>query len=265
MIITSVRNPRIGAARKLDQRKHRQEQGRFAVEGLQLLGMALDGGCQPLEIFFCPDLFRGETAPALLERFAQTDAALVEVSPEVLASLSDRDTSQGLFAVFSLPQAGLESLPRLAGRLALVLDRLRDPGNVGTLLRTADAAGAGAVILLTPGVDLYDPRTVRASMGSLFNLPAIQTPDTAGLFRWLADSGLRVLGADAARGRRWTDIDWHGGMALVLGNEAQGLADDLSARISEWAALPVYGKADSLNVAVAGGILMYAWAAVNQP
>ena len=153
-IITSTRNPRIVAARKLNQRKHRQEQARFAVEGLQLLGMALDGGCMPVEVFYNETLFTGEMAPTLLKRFAQTGVALVEVSAEVLSALSERDTSQGIMATFRLPDTSLEGLTLQAGDLVIVLDRLRDPGNVGTMLRTADAAGAAAVTvprwLMTP-------------------------------------------------------------------------------------------------------------------
>jgi TrmH family RNA methyltransferase len=263
-IITSTRNPRIVDVRKLDQRKHRQEQGRFAVEGLQLLVMALDGGYTPLEVFYAPDLFVGETAPNLLKRFKQSAAQFVEVSADVMRTLSERDTPQGIFVTFKLPEAGLESLVLNGDELVIVLDRLRDPGNVGTILRTADAVGAGAVVMLTPGVDLYDPKTVRASMGSLFNLPVIQTDDAAALFEFLTNIGMSIIGADAARGQAWTQVRWRGGVTLVLGNEAQGVSDDLEPYITDWAALPVYGKADSLNVAVAGGILMYAWASANR-
>ena len=263
--ITSTRNPRVVDARKLGQRKYRQEQGRFGVEGLQLLGMALDGAVQPDTVFYCEALFRGETAPLLLARFEQAGADLIDVSPEVLQSLSDRDTSQGIFATFHLPDAALDSLNLTPDALVIVLDRLRDPGNVGTILRTADAVGAAAVIALAPGVDLYDPKTVRASMGSLFNLPVIQTADPNHLFQHTASAGLKTIGADAGRGQMWTQMSWQGGMVLVLGNEAQGLSDDLPPYITDWAALPIYGKADSLNVAVAGGGMMYAWAAANRP
>ena len=262
--ITSTRNPRIVDARKLDQRKHRQEQGRFAVEGLQLLGMALDGGYTPQEVFYAPDLFTGETAPALLKRFKQSAAQFVEVSTDVMRALSERDTPQGIFAAFRLPDTRLDSLQIIGDELVIVLDRLRDPGNVGTILRTADAVGAGAVVMLTPGVDLFDPKTVRASMGSLFNLPVIQMEDAAALFEYLTNIGMGVIGADSARGQNWNQVHWRGGAALVLGNEAQGLSTDLEHYINDWAALPIYGKADSLNVAVAGGVFMYAWAAANK-
>lgn len=263
-IITSTRNPRIVDVRKLDQRKHRQEQGRFAVEGLQLLGMALDGGYTPQEVFYAPDLFAGETAPNLLKRFKQSAAQIIEVSAEVMRTLSERDTPQGIFATFKLPDTGLDSLVLSGDELVIVLDRLRDPGNVGTILRTADAAGASAVVMLTPGVDLFDPKTVRASMGSLFNLPVIHMDDAAALFEFLTNIGMRIVGADAVRGQVWTQVEWDGGAALVLGNEAQGLAAELEPQVTDWAALPIYGKADSLNVAVAAGVFMYAWVSANK-
>ncbi len=262
-IITSTRNWHVVEARKLDQRKHRQQQGRFLVEGLQLLHMALDNDWQPGQVFYCEALFTGAEAPRLLERFRQAGAHLMAVSAEVLRALSGRDTPQGIVAAFALKQPALASLELSGRELVIVLDRLQDPGNLGTLLRTADAAGAGVVILLTPTTDPYDPKTVRASMGSLFNLPLLQIADTQALFGWLTQAGLRIIGADAHQGNLWTKTDWRGGIGLVLGNEARGLSSDVEAHIHQWVHLPVHGKADSLNVAVAGGILMYAWVAAH--
>jgi len=259
--ITSNRNPRIVEARKLDQRKHRQQQGRFAAEGLQLLHMALDSGARTLEVFFCEALFVGDEAPALLARFRQTDAEIFAVSPDVLRALSERESPQGLVAIFSLIEKSIDSLAMTGGELLIVLDRPQDPGNLGTILRTADAAGASAVICITPCVDPFDPKTVRSSMGSLFNLPIIQTADVTSLFAHL--DGFKIIGADAKHGEIWTRCDWRNGVALVLGNEARGLSDDVSSYVTSWASLPMSGKAESLNVAIAGGILMYAWVEAN--
>ncbi|MBZ0296283.1 MAG: RNA methyltransferase [Anaerolineae bacterium] len=264
-IITSTRNPRVVEARKLSQRKHRQQQGRFLVEGLQLLHMALDGGQQPQDVFYCEALFTGSEAPALLDRFTDAGATVIAVAEDVLRALSDRDTPQGIVATFTLAPPELDAVTLQGDELIIVLDRLQDPGNLGTILRTADAAGAAAVVLLTPSTDPYDPKTVRASMGSLFNLPVIQVDDPSMLFDWLQRNGLRPVGADAHQGVRWTAYDWRNGLALVLGNEARGLSDDVQAHIHDWVHLPVIGKADSLNVAIAGGVLMYAWVAVNAP
>jgi TrmH family RNA methyltransferase len=261
--ITSTQNRRVVEARKLDQRKHRDSQERFMLEGLQSLHMALDAGLQPLEVFYCEKLFTGTEAPALLQRCAQTSADLLPVSESVLAALSDRDTPQGLIAVFPLFQTRLEDLDLTGNELVVVLDRLQDPGNVGTLLRTADAVGAAAVILIEPCVDLFDPKVVRASMGSLFNLPVIRTPDVPHLFDILHSAGLRSVGADLARGS-WDQDVWIGGSALVLGNEARGLSDDVRAYPQAWAKLPMFGKAESLNVSVAGGVFMYTWLRANR-
>lgn len=263
--ITSTGNRRIVAARKLDDRKERQRQGRFLVEGLQLLHMALDGGARPLEVFYCEALFTGPEAPALLERFRAAGAELVGVTASVLQSLSERVTPQGLVATFAPVDRPLETLALAGHELVVVLDRLQDPGNLGTLLRTADAVSAAAVVLVQPCVDPYDPKAVRSSMGSLFNLPLVLTADVAALMARLRRSGLRLVGAHAHQGAPWGAGLWSGGVALVLGNEARGLSEDVSAEIHDWAHLPMPGKADSLNVAVAGGILMYAWLRENAP
>jgi len=258
-LITSARNPRIVAARKLDQRKQRREQSRFLVEGLQLLHMALDAGARPLEVFFCEGLFAGSEAPALVQRFRQTGAELVPVSPNVMQALSERDTPQGLVATFALLDTPLETLRLEKNALVIVLDRLQDPGNMGTLIRTADAVGAAAVILIEPCVDPFDLKTVRGSMGSLFNLPISLTEDVPGVFALVRRSALRPVGADARLGQVYGRGVLRGGVALVLGNEARGLSDDVRPHVDAWARLPIVGKAESLNVAVAGGVLMYEW------
>jgi len=261
--ITSTNNPHIVEARKLRQRKHREAQGRFLVEGLQLLHMALDSGARPHEVFYCPELFVGSAAAALLERCRPTGAAFLPVSPRVMEALCERDEPQGLIAAFPLATAALSALKLTGRELVIVLDRLQDPGNLGTLIRTADAVGAAALVLIEPCVDPFDPKTVRGSMGSLFNLPIVSTPDVASLFARLKAAGLRPVGADPHLGALWGEGLWQDGVALVLGNEARGLSDDVAAQIETWARLPIVGKAESLNVAVAGGVLMYAWLREN--
>lgn len=258
-VIVSTRNQRVVEARKLGQRKQRRRQERFLVEGLQLLHMALDARLRPLEVFYCEDQFAGIEAPALLERFRQASADLVAVSPEVMETLSERDAPQGIVATFALFETPLRSLALTGRELVVVLDRLQDPGNLGTLIRTADAAGATATILIEPCVDPFDPKTVRGTMGSLFNLPVVQTADVQGLFSHLREKGLRLIGADAQLGKVWGEDLLTAGVALVLGNEARGLSEDVSSHIQAWVRLPIVGKAESLNVAVAGGVLMYSW------
>jgi RNA methyltransferase, TrmH family len=261
--ITSTANKRVVEARKLRQRKCRQAGARFLVEGLQLLHMALDAGATPHEVFFCPEQLVGPEAGSLVERFRRAGAELLAVAPNVMASLSERDEPQGIVATFHIPERTLADLKLSGGELVLVLDRLQDPGNLGTLIRTADAAGAVAIILIEPCVDPFDPKTLRGSMGSLFNVPLISMKDVAGAFAWLRARGLRPVGADPHQGELWGEGVWQGGVALVLGNEARGLSSDVAAQVNQYARLPIVGKAESLNVAIAGGVLMYAWLRAN--
>ena len=263
--ITSTRNPRVVNARKLTHRKHRVRQGRFLVEGLQILHMALDAGARALEVFYCEDFFTGTEAPALLERFRAAGATLIPVSPHVLASLSERETPQGIVATFALFEHHLDDVPPRGEDLYVVLDRLQDPGNLGTLIRTADAVAARAVILIEPCVDPFDPKTVRGSMGSLFNVPLVRTRDVEMLFSWLSVHRVRPLAADAHQGVMWGTGLWQGNVALVLGNEARGISPDVRGHVRHFVRLPIVGKAESLNVAVAGGVLMYLWLKEHHP
>lgn len=257
-LITSRHNPRIVAARQLDERKQRQQQGRFLVEGVKLLEMALRTPAQPREAFVCHQQLAPAAAP-LLERLRAAGAQIHAVSPAVMQALAMREAAEGLVVTFDLWEAGLDELPVADRPLLLVLDRLQDPGNLGTLLRTADAVGAAGVALIEPCADPFDPKVVRGSMGSLFHLPLARTGDVAGLFAHLRGRGLRIIAADAHQGVDWGQGLWQGPVALVLGNEARGLSPDVIPHIDAWARLPIVGQAESLNVAVAGGVLMYAW------
>jgi TrmH family RNA methyltransferase len=258
-VLTSVRNRRIVDARKLRQRKHRQRQGRFLVEDLPILQIALDAGAKPVEVFYCGNQLVEDEARNLLNHFRNTDADLVAVSPQVMRVLTERETPHGIVASFALFESALEEIPISARDLVVVFDRLQDPGNLGTLIRTADAVGAAAVILIEPCTDPFDPKTVRGTMGSLFSVPLVRTLDVVPLFAWLHSSGLRSVGADTQQGILWGEGLWEGGVTLILGNEARGLSNDVCPLVQTWARLPMVGMAESLNVAVAGGILMYAW------
>jgi RNA methyltransferase, TrmH family len=272
--ITSTSNRRIVEARKLRQRKHRDRTDRFLVEGLQIIFMAWEAGVMPVEVFYCEPLFRSRAAEAMMRRLRagpppgrasakDVETTLIPVSEDVLDSLASRSASQGIVAVYIRHYSSLEALNLASGELVVVLDRLRDPGNIGTLIRAADAAGASAVISLLPAADAFDPKAVRSSMGSLFNVPVVVSESVESVFAFLHGAGLRSVAADPYAGVMWGRGLWTGGVALVLGNEAQGLSEDVRAQVQAWARLPLVGKAESLNVSIAGGVLMYAWLADN--
>lgn len=262
-VLTSARNRRIVAARKLRQRKHRSRQGRFLVGDLPSLRMAVKVGACPAEVFYCESQVVESGASGILDAFEWAGAEMVAVSDRVMGTLSEREVPQGIAASFALFESSLRELPLSGCELVLVLDRLQDPGNLGTLIRTADAVGAGATVLIEPCVDPFDPRAVRGTMGSLFNIPLVRVSDVPSLWADLGGKGFRLVGTDAQQGRAWGDGVLEGGVALVLGNEARGLSSDVHPFIESWARLPMAGKAESLNVAVAGGVLMYAWLRAN--
>jgi len=270
-MITSTKNRHIVECRKLSQRKHRQAQNRFAVEGLQLLDMALTAGHTPLDVFYGESFFAGETAPRLLRRLLQAGGRPFAVNDAVMRAVSERDTPQGLIATFPLFLADLDTISDDAARagpaLWVLLDRLQDPGNLGTLIRTADAVAAAGVILLEPCVDPFDPKTVRGSMGSISTVPLLRCARPQALLMTLQARGCKITGADGYQG----ELPWSpesqgltGAVALALGNEARGLSADLRPHLTHWVRLPLPGKAESLNLAVAGGVLMYHWLQRNQ-
>ncbi len=274
-MITSTANPRVVEARKLHQRKQRLQQDRFMIEGLQLLRMAIEqqrlpmwsGKIRPCELFYCRERLRGTMADRLIEGYAAAGATAIAVSETVVDSLSSRDASQGAAATLSLGSAewSLDEIEEVAKplgerRLLLVLDRPQNPGNVGTLIRTADAVGASAVVLLEPCVDPFDPGVVRSSMGSALAIPVVRLRESTLLGRRLAGRGFRLVGADGAADQTAWDSDaLDGSVALVLGNEANGLGHALCNELQDRVSLPLLGRAESLNVSVAGGILMYEW------
>lgn len=263
-MITSRQNRRIVEARRLAERKHRQQAGRFLVEGVKLLEMAAQAAAAPVEVFLCPDQ-AGPVALRLAEQLQAAGGELLEVTPDVMGALAEREAAEGLVATFALFERPLADL-RLAGsQLVLVVDRLQDPGNLGALIRTADAVAAAAVALVEPCVDPFDPKVVRGSMGSLFHVPLVRSADGPGLLQGLQAQGLRVVGSDARRGADWGEGLWAGGVALVLGNEARGLSPDLRPHVDAWARLPIAGRAESLNVAAAGAVLAYLWLRHNRP
>jgi len=257
--ITSTANRRIVEARKLTQRKHRRRQGRFLVEGVQLVRMGLERDWVPDQVFYCADHLDGTVTTALLAKLEQAGAPVYAVSALVMDKLSARDVSKGVVVTFPIREMNLADIADRDDCLIVLLDRLQDLGNVGTLIRTADAVGATGVVLVEPCADPFDPKTVRATMGSLFNLPVVRVTDIREVERFTSTRGISLVGADVHKGVAWGQGIWQPRQALVLGNEAHGLSSDVRELVTDWARLPMRGGAESLNVAVAGGVLMYAW------
>jgi TrmH family RNA methyltransferase len=241
-------------------RKHRQRQGRFLVEGIRVVEEALDTGAPVETLVYAPDLLVSERALGLVQR-VEPERRLA-VSGDVFGTLSRRDDPQGIAAAIRIEEPSLADLTPTQDMLVLVAHQLRDPGNLGAIIRTADAAGATGVVVVEPSADLYDPQAVRASMGSLFALPVVRLEGEAALVPWyreLRAAGLPLLvAASSAHGQRdHFAVNYRRPLVLLLGSERQGLPRSVRDQANVLVRLPMVGRATSLNVAAAAAALVY--------
>lgn len=251
-LITSPANPRIKAVQKLQRRRARHEQGRLLVEGVRLVRDAWEAGVRPEALFFAADLADGSAAVAGL--VAALHAAGVELVPctaRVFAELAETQTPQGIAALLPLPELPLPPSPDLL----LVLDRVRDPGNAGTLLRTAEAAGVQLVLFGPETVDPFNDKVVRAGMGAHFRVPLRVCPRWEDVAAHIPP-GQALYVADGAATLDYTDVDWRAPSALIVGGEATGASQTAHATATP-IAVPMLGRVESLNVGVAGAVILF--------
>ena len=261
-----VHSPRLKAARRLNKRAFRQRERAFLAEGPQAVAEAFHCGAQVSDLFV--------TVPArtrhrdLVAAIAAAGTPVHVVSGEVMDELAQTVTPQGLLAVCGFVDVPLAEVARAAPALVALLANVRDPGNAGTVLRTADAAGAHAVVFADASVDPYNGKCVRASAGSLFHLPVVAGTRLEEAVVTLRDAGLRIVAADGRAGRSLDDPEVQarlaGPTAWMFGNEAWGLPPELVALADEPVAVPIYGRAESLNLAAAAAVCLYASARAQQ-
>ena len=251
-MITSSANARIREARKLQRRRGRREQGRVLLEGARLIRDALEAGAALPLLFYVPD--RVEAQPLLAEIInlaVQRGVECLACTADALAVLCDTVTPQGIVAVATQPELPWPSPPAPL----LILDRLRDPGNAGTLLRTAEATGVAGVVFGPETVDPYNDKVLRAGMGAHFRVPVRVADQWSAIDAWLAPDQPVYL-AEAAATLTYDQVDWRGPAALVVGGEAAGAGDDARRRATPLA-IPMAGRVESLNAAVAGAVILF--------
>jgi TrmH family RNA methyltransferase len=252
-MITSVHNPRVQAVRKLQaQAKERREGQSCVVEGVRLAEEVLQANWKVTQVFFTNQL--DERGRAVVERFVGRGVPVEEVNDRVMSSVSETETPQGLLAVVS--QQTLPLPPALD--FMLILDRLRDPGNLGTILRTALAAGVQGVLLAPGCVDAWSGKVLRAGMGAHFRLPihSLCWPDIRDISRE-PTPGLKVFLADSAGGIAYTQADLRAPIALIVGGEAAGAGYEAQALADDRVHIPMPGGSESLNAAIATSILLF--------
>ena len=249
----SIRHPTIKRLRRLSGRRSaRTAECAFVIDGPTLLGDALDAGVPVDEVVAeagCPE--------ELLARAAEAGAVVRSVADGVLARVTDTVTPQPVAAIGRFVEVSPGAVASAAGPLALVLVGIGDPGNAGTLLRSAEAAGAGAVLFCDGSVDPYGPKCVRASAGSVFRIAVTRSGDAGEALGYLASAGLGTLATVARGARSYDEVDLADPVALVLGSEAHGLPEHVAAQVERAVTIPMVGRTESLNVGMAGTILCF--------
>jgi RNA methyltransferase, TrmH family len=243
--------------RRLADRKYRRREGAFVVQGIQPVWQAVEAGAPIETLIVAPDLVR---QPAALAMVAEAEAAgtpVARLDALLFGRLADRELPGGLAAIVSFRPGLLTDLPVSADSLYTALHEAANPGNIGTIIRTASAAGAAGVIVIGPAADPYDPAAVKASMGALFTVPLAHASSAEEFLDWAVGHGISVVATSGRAAVSCWDAELPLPLSFLLGSEGAGLPDWLLDRVPAQVRIPMTGTAESLNLAVAAGILLY--------
>jgi TrmH family RNA methyltransferase len=255
-IITSPKNPRLKRLVRLRDRRHRDGERAFLVEGYREVRRALDRKVALDELYYCPGWFLGENEPAVIADAESAGARLFELSKDAFAKVAYRERPDGILAVAPQWKRTLADLPLPADPLLLVVEAIEKPGNLGTILRGADAAGCDAVVICDPVTDLFNPNVVRASTGVLFSIPCA-VEESGAVLAWLKGRGIRTVATTPTATELYTDSDLRGPLAVIMGSEQYGLSAFWLENADDAVRIPMAGQADSLNVAMAALITLF--------
>jgi TrmH family RNA methyltransferase len=262
--LTNPRSDRVKAVRALSRRSVRSRTGRFLAEGPQSVREAVRWAPETvIDLYVTAEA--SERYAAIVDAADAAGLFVHEVSEEVLAAMCDTEQPQGMAAVCRLAPASLEEVLAARPRLLVLLTNVRDPGNAGTVIRGADATGADAVLVSESSVDVFGPKVVRSTAGSLFHLPVVTGLPIDATLTTLREQGVRLLAADGAGERLLPEADLTAPHAWVMGNEAWGLEAEVRDRCDEVVRVPIHGKAESLNLAMAATVCLYASAGALHP
>jgi TrmH family RNA methyltransferase len=255
--VTAFSNSVVKRLRSLRDKKHRREEGLFLAEGLRILTEARDSGQLPEIIAFSAEGAKHPLAAEIIAASEAQGAEAIEVPPDLLTKMSGKDNPQLLLGAYRQPDASLERIDRSQAPLWIVAQALRDPGNLGTILRTGDAAGAGGLILIDDSADPYSVEAVRASMGAVFT-QAIATARWEEFLPWLRSADGQLVGTSLKATHDYLEADYQQPCFLLIGNEQQGLPTAYEGECDLLVKIPMAGRADSLNAAMATAVMAFA-------
>lgn len=257
-LITSAGNPLVKRIRRLQQRRHRRAESATVVHGIQPVRQAHEAGIGIDTLVVAPELLRAESAQRFVDELERTGVPVARLSADLFTRLSDRDGPTGLAAVITTHETSAAALPESDGPATwLAVEELGNPGNLGTVLRTCDATGAAGLLLVGATADLWDPATIKASMGAVFSVPTARLADTAELRQWAAQRSATVVTTAARAPRSLWQTEFPERVVVLLGSEQQGLDDATLAAGDLAVSIPMTGTAESLNLAQAATVLLY--------
>jgi len=254
--LTSTANPMVKAVSKLRDRRERDRTGLTIVDGAREVRRALEAGATVDEAFVCVPLLQGEDARAAYGQLEARGIPVRTTSPTVFEKLAFGERAEGILAIVRIPSTELDDLRLPPDPLVVVLEGVEKPGNLGAVLRSADGAGADALIVASGRTDPFNPNVIRASAGTVFSVPLASAP-ADDVIAWLSTRGIRVVAARVDAPTTYIDANLRGSIAIALGNEADGLTDAWDRAGVDQVSLPMHGIADSLNVSVTAAVLLY--------
>ncbi|MDX1662906.1 MAG: RNA methyltransferase [Candidatus Promineifilaceae bacterium] len=256
-MITSHRNPLIKRIRRLGQKKYRRQEGAFFVEGIRAVLMALERQAPVETVVYAPELLTSEIAWEAIAKWQAAGSETTMISGDLFRTLSERDNPVGLGAVVGTQLHALETLSAGEGEIFVALDDISDPGNLGTIVRTLDGMGGAGLILVGQTTDPFHPTAVKASMGALFNIPVAEVDRMETLWAWAEENGVSTVATSAHADALFWTADYRFPVLLLLGSEGEGLPPEVIERADLAVSIPMHGASSSLNLAVAGGLLLY--------
>lgn len=257
VLITSRDNDLIKKIIKLHRSTGRKRIGQYFIEGIRGVTQSLDVEAPIAEIVYSLQIYEQRGGEELVNRIRGLGLELIEIKDTLFKTISDTENPQHIMAVIDIKPYDAKEFLCNKDPLIVIADGIRDPGNLGTIIRTADAVEADGIFLLKDTVDPYSPKVVRSTMGSIFCLPMFHEKDTDELFSLLHEKGIRIIAADPEGDTVYWDADLKGGIGIIIGNEANGISQRIEKHIDQRVVIPMRGKAESLNAAVACGILLY--------
>ncbi len=253
--IISLKNPTIKEILKIKERRYKDKDKLFLIEGIHLIEMALDSSFEIKMVFFSESFKNKTEGQRLLRKLIKRNTELIQISDEINIRLSDTESPQGVLALLSFKTYRLQDIQFKGNSFIVVCDGIQDPGNLGTIIRASDAACVDAVVILPNTCDVFMHKTLRATAGSIFNIPIVHS-DLESLLEYLRLRGITLYSTDIRAERLIYETDFNKPIAIAFGNEARGVSETLR-KMSDLIKIPIIGKAESLNVAMAASVCLY--------